>query len=94
MFIHRRRGWEIPESHVTPEALVVGRRAVLAGTAAAAAGGIAGPAEAAWTLFGGKKGSPLELKPLTARHNPRYEGGRAVTDEREPTSYNNYYDYH
>ena len=31
MHILRRRGWELPESLVTPEALVMGRRAALAG---------------------------------------------------------------
>ena len=39
MHIPKRRGWEISEHHVTPEALVVGRRAALAG----AAGGILAP---------------------------------------------------
>ena len=33
MFVHRRRKWEIPESQVTPERLVAGRRAIMAGTA-------------------------------------------------------------
>ena len=33
MFIHRRRGWELPESLVTPEHLVTGRRAAMAGAA-------------------------------------------------------------
>ena len=31
MHILRHRGWEVPESRVTPEAFVLGRRAVLAG---------------------------------------------------------------
>ncbi len=35
MFIHRRRGWEIPERLATPEALVIGRRAAVGGVAAA-----------------------------------------------------------
>ncbi len=33
MFIHRRRGWEIAESQVTPERLMTGRRALMAGSA-------------------------------------------------------------
>ncbi len=33
MFIHRRRGWEIPEHFVTPEHLVMGRRGIMAGAA-------------------------------------------------------------
>jgi sulfoxide reductase catalytic subunit YedY len=34
MFVHRRKGWEIPESRVTPEHIFAGRRAILAGAAA------------------------------------------------------------
>ena len=42
MFIHRRKGWEIPESRVTSMSLVLGRRSVLAGVAGSAlmAGGL------------------------------------------------------
>ena len=36
MHILRRRGWEIPERLVTPEALVMGRRTALAGAGAMA----------------------------------------------------------
>ncbi|MEJ0017238.1 MAG: protein-methionine-sulfoxide reductase catalytic subunit MsrP [Acetobacteraceae bacterium] len=43
MHIVRRRGWELPESLVTPEALVLGRRAALAGAGAVA---LAQPARA------------------------------------------------
>jgi sulfoxide reductase catalytic subunit YedY len=73
MFIHRRRGWEISESSVTPEALVLARRSVLAGAAGLAAVGIAGPARAA--------------------PNPRYAAGRALTDESDATTYNNFYEF-
>jgi sulfoxide reductase catalytic subunit YedY len=38
MRIIRRRGWEIPESQVTPESAVLGRRALAGGTAALLAG--------------------------------------------------------
>ena len=34
MHIHKRHGWELPEREVTPEAVMLGRRALLAGTAA------------------------------------------------------------
>ena len=34
MFIHRRRGWEIPENQVTPERFVMSRRDVVGGAAA------------------------------------------------------------
>ena len=31
MFVHRRRGWEVPESQITPERFVIGRRGAIAG---------------------------------------------------------------
>jgi sulfoxide reductase catalytic subunit YedY len=47
MNIARRRGWEIPESRVTPEHFVTGRRAILAGSAATIlAPGLMAPARA------------------------------------------------
>ncbi len=72
MRIIRRRGWEIAESKVTPEAIALNRRAVLGGTAAllAAAPGL-----------------------VRAAPNPKYEGGRAMTDEKYATTYNNYYEF-
>ncbi|HTW26424.1 MAG TPA: protein-methionine-sulfoxide reductase catalytic subunit MsrP [Acetobacteraceae bacterium] len=48
MLIRKRQGWEIGESAVTPEATVMGRRALLAGAGAVAAGmAMAGTARAA-----------------------------------------------
>ena len=44
MFIHRRRGWEIPEHRVTPEEAVLSRRALMAGSAGLLAAGMALPA--------------------------------------------------
>ena len=77
MVIVQRRGWEIPEAQVTPEAFVLGRRRVLAaGAAAAGAGLIAGPAKA-------------DAVP----RNPKYEPGRAITAEKDATTYNNYYEF-
>ncbi len=96
MFIHRRRGWDIPESQATPEAAVLGRRTALAGAAVAGAGVLAGGRPArAWSLFGGGGGNApaAVLKPLTAPRNPKYVGGRALTEEREATNYNNYYEF-
>ena len=44
MLIKRQRGWEIPERLATPEAVVLGRRGIIAG---ALAMGAASPAAAA-----------------------------------------------
>jgi sulfoxide reductase catalytic subunit YedY len=72
MRIIRRRGWEIPESEVTPESAVMNRRAMLGGTAALLAAG---------TRF------------ASADPNPKYASGRAVTEEKYSTTYNNYYEF-
>ncbi len=51
MFIHRRHGWQVPERQVTPEAAVLGRRALMAGSAGLLAAGAALPA---WAASGDK----------------------------------------
>lgn len=95
----RRRGWEIPESQATPEALVVGRRGTLRAAAGAAMGlGIAAPASAQW-LFGRREPEPaappaVEAPPLPEHmRNQRYRPDRAVSAERDATTYNNYYEF-
>ncbi len=77
MRIVGRRGWEIPEHLVTPEALVLGRRAVLAGAAAAS---IWNPALAEDTS------GPVP-------RNGKYDPGRAITAEKNAETYNNYYEF-
>jgi sulfoxide reductase catalytic subunit YedY len=108
MFIHRRRGWEIPESRATPEDVVrdktawllrqgLRRRAVLGGVAGAAGLGLAPPASASFLsgLLGDGAPPPKapELAPLPAPRNARYQPGRALTAEQVATHYNNYYEF-
>ncbi|HET8997376.1 MAG TPA: protein-methionine-sulfoxide reductase catalytic subunit MsrP [Acetobacteraceae bacterium] len=97
MFIRRRRGWEIPESRVTPEAAALGRRAALgAGLGAGAGLAALGTARAAhaWSLFdSGPSASPVPLRPLPARPNPRYVAGRKLTPADAAESYNNFYEF-
>ena len=98
MLIRRRRGWEIPESRVTPEAAMAGRRALLGAGLAAGAGliGAGAPRTAhAWSLFGGSSPAapPVPLRPLQARHNPRYVAGRTLTPVEAAESYNNFYEF-
>ncbi len=81
MVFFKRRGWEIPEREVTPESLVFGRRAALKGAALAGTAAIGLPSLARADGF-----------PTPAR-NTRYEPGRAVTGEREATTYNNFYEF-
>jgi sulfoxide reductase catalytic subunit YedY len=80
MPIRRPRGWEIPESRVTPEHLVLGRRKAFGlGAALAAAPGIAAAQ--------GAGGLPPAMR------NTRYAPGRDITGERDVTTYNNYYEF-
>ena len=80
MLIARRRGWEIPESRVTPEHFVLGRRSV-----AKAALGIA----AVGTVVSATGG----ILPAMAAPNPKYPAGRAITPEDAATTYNNFYEF-
>ncbi len=96
MIVHRKRGWELPESAVTPEGAKVARRAVL-GTAAGAValGSIARPAHA-FSLFGSDTpdAKPADLKPIAATKNPKFaDAGRPLTAEKEATHYNNFYEF-
>jgi sulfoxide reductase catalytic subunit YedY len=92
MLIRRRRGWEIPDAQATPEAVMTGRRTLLAGLGGVAAAAVAAPAAAQWRLFGSDPPAP-PLAPLTAARNARYESGRLLTPEKDATSYNNYYEF-
>ena len=83
MLIMRRRGWELPESAATPEALALGRRAVLAGSAAL---GLGGPALVPRTALAADAGG-------AAPRNPKYDGGRPLSAEKDATTYNNYYEF-
>jgi methionine sulfoxide reductase catalytic subunit len=82
MLIKRRRGWEIPDREVTPEPLVLRRRGVIAGAVALSV-----------TV-------PTIMAPIAARadttpvpHNPKYTVDRALTPEKDATTYNNYYEF-
>jgi methionine sulfoxide reductase catalytic subunit len=87
MRIIRRRGWEIPESQVTPESVYLGRRALMGGTAAllAAVPALARAAPDAKPMAGPDY---ADLKP-----DPKYKPGRALTEEKYATTYNNYYEF-
>jgi methionine sulfoxide reductase catalytic subunit len=97
MFIHRRRGWEIPSSRITPEAVALGRRgvsrrALVGGVAAVGIIGAAGTAQAGW-FSSAPSAPPPVLKSLTAQHNARYVVDRPITPESDVTHYNNYYEF-
>jgi sulfoxide reductase catalytic subunit YedY len=85
MLIRTRRGWEIPESHATPEAVAINRRTILGLAGGAAIAGGAAPAAAQ---------QAAAVPPLPpAMRNPRYRVDRPITPEREVTTFNNYYEF-
>jgi len=89
MLIKRRRGWEIPESQATPEAVFLDRRRLLAGM------GIAGAAAATgWRpAFGATDAGAVAPELYPAKRNPAFELGREMTEEKIATSYNNFYEF-
>ena len=80
MNILHRRGWEIPDHAVTPEAAVLGRRSLMTGAAGLAGAFAARPAAAA---------APAMDPP----RNLAFHAGRALTPEKIATTYNNYYEF-
>jgi len=91
MLIKRKKGWEIPESQATPEAVFRNRRQFMTMSAGALALGSSylsasqevGAAEAADPSAG--------LYP--AQRNMRYRLDRDITAEKAATTYNNYYEF-
>ncbi len=96
MWIKRRRGWEIPESRVTPEPLVLNRRALMA---AAGAGTMLAPTVASAQFFRRTEADPWARLPAdapdlpAAMRNPRFVPGRAVSPERDAATFNNFYEF-
>ena len=86
MHVVRRKGWEIPESLATPEALFLGRRAFLAGLGAAGALAVSGARARA-----DDPDPSASLYP--APRNPAYTLDRDVTPEKYNLNYNNFYEF-
>ena len=89
MQILRRRGWELPESEATPEAVFRDRRRLIQ---AAAAGSIAA---AAWPVAA--RAATTEADPTADLYpgprNPAYTLDRPLTPEEVATTYNNFYEF-
>ena len=82
MPIMHRKGWEIPASQVTPERIAMNRRALLgAGLGVGASILAPGFAEHAQAQGAG------------VMRNAAFTAGRALTDEKEATTFNNYYEF-
>jgi len=86
MFYHRRKGWELPESAATPEALFLSRRALLVtGASTVVAGAGLRPALAA------SEAETDALHPY--KRNEAYAIERAITPEEVNGAYNNFYEF-
>ena len=82
MYIKRRRGWEIPEQHATPESVFLNRRALLGSAAGLAA-----------TSMFGAGGAFAAADSYPATRNEAYTLDRPVTAEKFSANYNNFYEF-
>ena len=90
MNVIRRRGWELPESCVTPEHVFFNRRAFLGAAAGAAAIGLA-PDAALAQRVADLPDPTADLYP--AKRNEKYTLDRPLTDEKLNANYNNFYEF-
>ena len=93
----RRRGWEIPESEVTPEHVYVNRRAFLKALGFGALG-LAGAAACGRPAAGATptpavSPTPLGPTPTPAPLNATFTLDRPLTDEKIATTFNNFYEF-
>ena len=89
MHVIRRRGWEIPERLATPEHLFLNRRALLAGSGAAALS--LAPNIALAQRISDLPEPTNDLYPVG--RNEKYALDRPITDEKINTNYNNFYEF-
>ena len=85
MLIRRRRGWELPDSAATPEAVFRARRQLMKAIAA-------GPMLAAG-LSARAGATPLSTSLYPAKRNPLYTLDRAITPAKYSEYYNNFYEF-
>lgn len=101
MLFKRKRGWEIAEREATPEAHFMNRRSLIRGLAAGplllAGGGLAGcwdeatASNAAVQLAEVPADPTADLYPV--KRNLRYKHKRAISDEDDALTYNNFYEF-
>jgi methionine sulfoxide reductase catalytic subunit len=84
MWYHRRKGWEIAESAVTPEAIALNRRALLG-----AGGALLAAPLGSVPLRANENADALHPYPK----NVAFDAGREVTAESVTANYNNFYEF-
>src|SRR5689334_18510837 len=95
MLIKSKRGWELPESAATSESVFINRRSLIKGLAAgpilaAMPSALLGNPFGLGAAFAADADPTADLYPAT--RNMRYRVDRPITDEKEATTYNNYYE--
>lgn len=91
MQIRVKRGWELPESAATPEAVFADRRRLIKGIAAGSILLATGALAAGRARADAPADPSAKLYPM--KQNPGYKLDRPITDEKLATSYNNYYEF-
>ncbi len=91
MQIKVKRGWELPESAATPEAVFADRRRLIKGIAAGSILLATGALGAGRARAEAPADPSAKLYPV--KRNEAYKLDRPITDEKLATSYNNYYEF-
>ena len=91
MLIKSKRGWELPESAATPEAVYLNRRSLLAAAGAAPIAAGLGAILAPGAARAQTADPTADLYPVA--RNLRYRVERELTPEGEATTYNNFYEF-
>jgi sulfoxide reductase catalytic subunit YedY len=92
MLIKVRRGWELPESAVTPEAVFSDRRRILKGLAAGSLAMLVPPVMARPARAAAAEGDP-SAKLYPAPRNDRYQADGAITPAELTSTYNNFFEF-
>lgn len=87
MWVHRRASWHLKESAATDEAAYLNRRELIAGLAAGSILAASGTAQAQ------RMSDDPSAKLYPFKRNEAFVLDRALTDEKEATTYNNFYEY-
>ncbi|MDE0780855.1 MAG: protein-methionine-sulfoxide reductase catalytic subunit MsrP [Alphaproteobacteria bacterium] len=92
MLIKVKRGWELPESAVTPEEVYVNRREIVKALGIAPALAAAASVLPAGLAFASIDGVPsADLYPVP--RNRKYTVNRPLTTPRDATTYNNFFEF-